>query len=112
MSDLWVCSRWNTEPKDEEKHKVIVIGPCYESLEKYDGYHYYFPVDEYVPCPAPEQWERVEVKLKWIAVPEMKAKGAFIGEAVNTGAEIMAGQMRFYYDGYRVVSLVVERRRT
>lgn len=106
MSDLWVCSKFieGREPKDEEKFRVLT-----------DTQHYYdVEINEtrvcllklhYIPCPAPEQWEPVEVRLKKTSAMDWDIELAENGKPIGDVA------FNIDADGYRVKSLVVERRK-
>lgn len=105
MSDLWVCSRWNTEPKDSEKHKVRDVNKSfYQVLDAIDDYLPYLPKSDYIPCPAPEQWEPVEVTVGSLDVR------TGIQHILCHYPQDPIGYVQFSDKGYRVVSLVVERR--
>lgn len=105
MSNLWVCSKWNTEPKNEEKWCVLSdLGTYWQVKAKISTEETWdLPKCDYRPCPAPEQWERVD-ELK-LGNPDGRhvhfydGKGNFIGD------------VEFQHSDYRVRSLVVERRK-
>jgi len=60
----WVCSKWNTNPKDEEKWEVLDIhhfqtDDTWRVANKYhshDGAYLYLPKSDYVETAAPERW--------------------------------------------------------
>jgi len=67
----WVCSKWNTEPKDGEKWEVIDEA-AYEYevafrlyAEHLDADHYFLPKSDYVECAAPEVWRDVTSECEY-----------------------------------------------
>lgn len=67
-------------------------------------YRHFIPKSEYIPCPAPEQWERVEVSLD----SRSKNRTAVL---LSPGLHLPPIAEIYCADGYRVRSLVVERRK-
>jgi len=61
----WVCSRWNTEPKDSEKWEVRhEIANYWAVKNRLDcGTDVWLPKSNYVECAAPERWVDVTDKL-------------------------------------------------
>ncbi|MDE2099278.1 MAG: hypothetical protein KGL39_18640 [Patescibacteria group bacterium] len=100
---LWVRSKWNPQATDKEKWLVAKDFPdAYVVPSKNNGASLHLPKSDYVPCEAPVQYEKLEVKLD-----EHCPRKIYI---VHKHESI--GHIEFPFDGYRVVSLVVERRKT
>lgn len=103
---IWVCSKWNTEPKDSEKRQVRDVNESYyQAVKSVDGYIPYFLKSDYIPCAPPEQWERVEAEVEQETHRDgsrcVRVDGKYVGKYV--------GRINLV-PNYRVVSLVVERR--
>lgn len=101
---IWVCSRWNTAPKDGEKYEVNDChSEFYSTVKEYGGgYSCRLPKSDYVPCPAPEQWEHIQT--------HSYQSGDTQSVRVVHHGDKQIGMIEMK-DGYRVVSLVVERRK-
>lgn len=109
MSEQWVCSRWNTQPKDSEKWLVTgetfyewLINPRVEHCSSH-----FVPKSDYIPCQAPEQWEPVEVRM----IGCNSGDGILIVSPCDDKVGGVIGTINFHSPGYRVRSLVVERRK-
>ena len=63
------------------------------------------PKSEYIPCEPPEQWEEVAVTIR------EEPGHSYCLEAISADGKTVAS-VRVLGNGYRVTSLVVERRRT
>lgn len=70
---LWVCNRWNQNPTDAEKYRVI---QTHEDIGAYRvpgmrGLVYMIPISDYRPCepPAtPERWEDISEQCNTASV--------------------------------------------
>ena len=64
----WVCSKWNTEPKDSEKWEVLSENKHEYVVRAKDGNvvlnEYVIPKRDYVECPGPEVWRDVTDRLQ------------------------------------------------
>lgn len=75
-----------------------------EEDEESSGEFVFLPKSEYRLCDSPEVWE--EVKCAAIAIRAMPNSFIFKDDSGN---ELAAGEIRPYYDDYRVKSLVIEK---
>jgi len=104
MSEQWVCSKFD---KDQtEKWKVLIEFEWeYRVQAKRASYEWYtLPKSDYIPCPPPEQWEQVQSLI-------VDGQGdVSVPGFVSDGITRKIGRV-LLQDGYRVVSLVVKRRK-
>lgn len=66
---LWVCSKWNEQPTDEEKIEVNQYGEVYQSIDLYgpERWVIFLPISHYRPCDPPqppERWMDVTAECK------------------------------------------------
>ncbi|MDH4186817.1 MAG: hypothetical protein OEV08_07460 [Nitrospira sp.] len=104
MSEQWVCSKFD---KDQtEKWKVLREDECKYRVQAKRASHEWhdLPKSVYIPCPAPEQWAQVQSLI-------VDGQGdVSVPGFVSDGITRKIGRV-LLQDGYRVLSLVVERRR-
>lgn len=100
MDEQWVQSKYSTEG---EKFQVLKdVGAFWHCVEYAEGCHPWLPKSEYIKCPPPERWERVE---------------AVCDHAVDAGLSKFTDGVKYAGsvcvddpDRYRVVSVVLEKK--